>query len=48
MFQEFIRPFKEADKEDYILAGYIMLVGVGISCIIFATGILLAYIYGGL
>lgn len=48
MFQEFLRPFKEASKEDRVLAGYIMLVGVGISCIIFAICILLAYIYGEL
>lgn len=47
MLKEMWQTFKDASKEDWQIAGFLMMAGVGISCIIVAIVFIMVYIYGG-
>lgn len=47
MLKEMLDVFKNASKEDWQIAVYLMMAGVGISCIIIAIVFIMVYIYGG-
>lgn len=45
--KEMLETFKNASKEDWQIAGFLIMAGVGISCIIVAIAFIIVYIYGG-